>query len=128
MEGKPTPDRRRRFKLVALATGLLVIVAALAVGGWALLRPRPARVAVAASFSRPSAASMPATLTETPTSTPTPEPTQAPSSRAAAPPIRTPTAPAHPPAALPPPPPAPPPGPPPITINVPWYHQQYNLS
>src|SRR5438309_207883 len=128
MEGQPTPDRRRKFKLVALAAGLLAMVAVLAGGGWALLRPHPARVAVAASFSRPTAAASAATPTETTTPTPTPVPTQAPSARAAAPPVRTPTAPAHPPAALPPPPPAPPPGPPPVTINVPWYHQQYNLS
>src|SRR5207237_9965824 len=54
--------------------------------------------------------------------------TPAPAVRAKAPPPRPATAPAHPPAAAPAPPPSPPPGPPPITVNVPVYHQQYNLS
>jgi uncharacterized protein YvpB len=113
---------------------VVVVVAALGFGAWSLLRQHNSSVAVAASLARPDSSFTTTAPTDTPSPTPTdtptqtPTPTPAPAVLTAAPPPRPPAAPAHPPAALPPRPPAPPPGPPPITIGVPWYHQQYNLS
>src|SRR5207249_9244081 len=93
------------------------------------------RTAAAASLSTPRASQPSAVPTATPTPSPTPTSTPTPppatptqAVRAKAPPPRPAAAPAHPPASAPPPPPTPPPGPPPITIDVPVYHQQYNLS
>src|SRR5215472_6210817 len=119
MEGEPRRGRRPSTRLVASVALVLVSLAAFLVGGWSLLRQHASNAAAAAAVSPP-----PTPLpSDTPTATPTPTPSPSPTPTATPSPTAAPT-----PRATAPTPAPPPPGPPPITINVPWYHQQYNLS
>src|SRR5215472_4495794 len=100
MEGEPRRGRRPSTRLVASVALVLVSLAAFLVGGWSLLRQHASNAAAAAAVSPPPTPLPSDTPTATATPTPSPSPTPAP----------------------------PPPGPPAICINVPCYHQQYNLS
>ncbi|HKF78013.1 MAG TPA: C39 family peptidase, partial [Candidatus Dormibacteraeota bacterium] len=115
---------RRRWVTIGVAA---VVLVALVPAGTGAKRQRPPGAPVAATTTAdlPSATD----TTDTPDSpTPSPTPTDTPTPGAPVPPVLPAAAPAHPPAAPPPAAPPPPPGPPPVTIAVPWYHQQYNLS
>src|SRR5689334_13451551 len=87
----------------------------------------PSAVAQVPARSVPqSSAPASPTLDREPTDSPSPTPAVIPSATdAPAPPPHTPSAPAHPPAAAP---PTQPPAPAAVTVDVPVFHQAYNLS
>ena len=118
--------------LASLAAMVLVALPVMTAGGWSLLRQHAVGVVPTAAATRSSTPLPIGVLAAAPGSTPTASPmpplTRVPEVLEVAPAPERALAPAHPPAAPPPRPPKPPPGPPPVTIGVPVYHQQYNLS